>query len=187
MRAPLLAVCLMTAAATLHAETAETATLSGHVAESRMIVHRKVRSALFYLRLKVEVDEVASGHGLLRGARTIELRCSQENDGAGRTIGGHHPIPADGASFSAVLMRHPEGFFEPVSSDAIVLADAADARTFPILTKAPSTAGFVVGGIVGLLVLVGAGWMRYRGRGPRDRSWGAREAGNDPIEKHPAE
>lgn len=176
MRTLHIAVLVLTAA-TAHAETV---TLSGRVADSRTIVHRKVRSALFYLRLKVEVDKVDSGQALLRGAKVIELRCWQEIDGDGRFVSGYRPIPADQARFSAVLMRHPEGFFEPAGEGAIVLADPATERTFPILTKAPSTVGFVVGGIVGLIVLVGAGFLRYRGRGPRDRSWGeSNTAGND--------
>lgn len=171
MRALVLALVFLSAASLLRADEVETVTLAGRVVDSRMIVHRKVRTALFYLRLKVEVDRVDSGRDLLRGGKTIEVRCWQEKDGEGAYRGGHQPIPADGIAFSAVLMRHPEGFFEPVSTDALVLADAAGARTFPILTKAPSTTGIVVGGIVGLLVLVGAGVMRYRGRGPKDRSW----------------
>ncbi len=150
----------------------ETVTLSGRVTDSRMIVHRKIRSALFYLRLKVEVDQADSGRALLRGAKVIEVRCWRETDAEGRTIGGHQPIPADGAAFSAVLLGNPEGFFEPAAADAIVLADATAGRTFPILTKAPSTTGIVVGGIVGLLMLAAAGYARYRGRGPKDRSWG---------------
>jgi hypothetical protein len=175
MRALLLALIVFTADPALLADEVETVTLTGRVVDSRMIVHRKVRSALFYLRLKVEVDRVDSGRDLLRDSKTIEVRCWQENDSEGNYRGGHQPIPADGSAFSAVLMKHPEGFFEPVADDAIVLADAAGARTFPILTKAPSTTGIVVGGIVGLLVLVGAGVMRYRGRGPKDRSWSAAE------------
>lgn len=175
MRALLIALVVLTAAPALRADEVETVTLAGRVVDSRMIVHRKVRTALFYLRLKVEVDRVDSGRDLLRGAKTIEVRCWQENDGDGNYRGGHQPIPSDGTAFSAVLMRHPEGFFEPVSTDAIGLADTAGARTFPILTKAPSTTGMVVGGIVGLLVLVVAGVMRYRGRGPKDRSWSAVE------------
>jgi hypothetical protein len=175
MRDLVLALVILIAAHPLRAAEVETATLAGRVVDSRMIVHRKVRTALFYLRLKVEVDRVESGRDLLRGAKTIEVRCWQENDGAGAYRGGHQPIPADGVAFSAVLMRHPEGFFEPVAEDAMVVADAATARTFPILTKAPSTTGMIVGGVVGLLVLVGAGVMRYRGRGPKDRSWSAAE------------
>lgn len=175
MRALLLALIVFTADPALRADEVETVTLAGRVVDSRMIVHRKVRTALFYLRLKVEVDQVDSGRALLRGAKIIEVRCWQEDDGEGKYRGGHQPIPADGVAFSAVLMRHPEGFFEPVSSDAIVLADAAGARTFPILTKAPSTTGMVVGATVGLLVLVVAGVMRYRNRGPKDRSWSAAE------------
>lgn len=171
MRALLITLVVLTAMSSLRAEEAETVTLAGRVVDSRMIVHRKVRTALFYLRLKVEVDRVDSGRALLRGAKIIEVRCWQENDGEGKYRGGHQPIPAEGVAFSAVLMRQPEGFFEPVSNDAIVLADAAGARTFPILTKAPSTTGMVVGAIVGLLVLVVAGVMRYRSRGPKDRSW----------------
>jgi hypothetical protein len=179
MRALLIILVVLTTASALRAEEVETVTLAGRVVDSRMIVHRKVRTALFYLRLKVEVDRVESGRDLLRGAKTIEVRCWQENDGDGQYRGGHQPIPADGAAFSAVLMRHPEGFFEPVAEDAIVLAEAATARTFPILTKAPSTTGMIVGGIVGLLVLVVAGVMRYRGRGPKDRSWSASEEENE--------
>jgi hypothetical protein len=175
MRALFLALIVLTAAPPLRAAEVETTTLAGHVIDSRMIVHRKVRTALFYLRLKVEVDRVESGRDLLRGAKTIEVRCWQENDGTGAYRGGHQHVPADGAAFSAVLMRHPEGFFEPIADDAMVLADAATPRTFPILTKAPSTTGMVVGGIVGLLVLVGAGVMRCRGRGPKDRSWSTAE------------
>lgn len=172
MRAPILAFGLLIATATLHAETV---TLSGRVVDSRTIVHRKVRSALFYLRLKVEVDQVESGKALLRGAKTIEVRCWREIDGEGRYLEGHRPIPADGAKFSAVLLPHPEGFFEPAAVDGIMLADASTERTFPILTKAPSTLGIVVGGIVGLLVLVAAGFVRYRGKRPRDRSWSTPE------------
>jgi hypothetical protein len=175
MRALVLALVVLTAAPALRSEGVETVTLAGRVVDSRMIMHRKVRTALFYLRLKVEVDRVDSGRELLRGARIIEVRCWQENDGEGKYRDGHQTIPADGVAFSAVLMRHPEGFFEPVSTDAIVLADAAGARTFPILTKAPSTTGMIAGAIVGLLVLVVAGVMRYRGRGPKDRSWSAAE------------
>lgn len=175
MRALLIALVFLTAATALRGVEVETVTLAGRVVDSRMIVHRKVRSALFYLRLKVEVDQVDSGHALLRGSRTIEVRCWQEIDGTGQYREGHRSIPADGASFSAVLVAHPEGFFEPAGDDAMVLADAATARTFPILTKAPSTTGVVIGGIIGLLVLAGAGWMRYRNRGPRDRSWSAVE------------
>jgi hypothetical protein len=179
MRAFLLALVVLTAEPALRADEVETVTLAGRVVDSRMIVHRKVRSALFYLRLKVEIDRIDSGRDLLRGAKTIEVRCWQENDGAGAYRGGHQPIPADGIVFSAVLTRHPEGFFEPVSADAIVLADTAAARTFPILTKAYSITGIVVGAGFGLLVLVGAGVMRYRGRGPRDRSWSAAEEENE--------
>ena len=178
MRALVLALVFLIAAS-LGADEVDTVTLTGRVVDSRMIVHRKVRTALFYLRLKVEVDRVESGRDLLRGAKIIEVRCWQENDGVGAYRDGHQPIPADGAAFSAVLMRHSEGFFEPVADDAIVLADAASARTFPILTKAPSTTGIIVGGGVGLIVLIGAGVMRYRGRGPKDRSWSATEEENE--------
>ncbi len=187
MRAFLIALVILATAPPLRAVEVETVTLAGRVSDSRMIVHRKVRSALFYLRLKVEIDRVESGQALLRGARTIELRCWQEIDGEGGYREGHFPIPADGAAFSAVLVAHPEGFFEPAGNDAIVLADAMTARTFPILTKTPSASGIVVGGIIGLLVLVGAGVMRYRNRGPKDRSWGAAEEEIDTIEKDPAE
>ena len=175
MRALVLALVVLTTASALWSDEVETVTLAGRVVDSRMIVHRKVRSTLFYLRLKVEVGEVESGRALLRGAKTIEVRCWQEIDGAGRYREGHTSIPADGAAFSAVLVPHPEGFFEPASPDAILLAGAATARTFPILTKAPSTGGILIGGIAGLLVLVLAGVMRYRGRGPRDRSWSTAE------------
>jgi hypothetical protein len=118
------------------------------IADSRMIEHRKARTAFFYLRLLDQVPEdVKSNRPRARAVPTKE------------------PVV--------------EGFFEPVADDAIGLADAASARTFPILTKAPSTTGIVVGGGVGLLVLMGAGVMRYRGRGPKDRSWSATEEENE--------
>lgn len=180
MRALLIAVVFLTIATATRAVEVESVTLAGRVVDSRMIVHRKVRSALFYLRLKVEVEKVESGHALLRGARTIEVRCWQEIDGNGQYREGHRSIPADGAAFSAVLVPHPEGFFEPAGEEAIALADAATARTFPTLTKAPSTASVIIGGIVGVLVLVVAGWMRYRNRGPRDRSWSTA----DPVDEN---
>jgi len=157
----------------VRAEDVESLTFAGRVVDSRTIVHRKVRSALFYLRLKVEVDRVDSGRALLRGAKTIEVRCWQEIDGAGQYRGGHRPIPVDGAAFSAVVVPHPEGFFEPATTDALALSDASKGREFPALAKAPSTTGIILGGIAGLLLLVGAGFLRYRGRGTRDRSWGS--------------
>jgi len=178
MRALLPALVLFAAASPLRAEGVETVTFAGRVVDSRTIVHRKVRSALFYLRLKVEVDRVDSGRALLRGAKTIEVRCWQEIDGAGQYRGGHRPIPVDGAAFSATVLPHPEGFFEPAATDALVLADATKEREFPALAKAPSTTGIILGGIAGLLLLVGAGFLRYRGRGTRDRSWGSPAATN---------
>lgn len=168
-----LGLVILIAAPAMRSEEAETVTLAGRVVDSRMIVHRRVRSTLFYLRMKVEIDRVDSGREFLQGIKTIEMRCWRENDGEGNYLGGHQPIPADGVAFGAVLMRHPEGFFEPVSSNAIALNQTNGARGFPILTKASSPTGLVVGGIIGLLLLLGAGVLRYRGGGPKDRSWGA--------------
>ena len=54
-------------------------------------------------RGEVEVDRVDSGRDLLRGAKIIEVRCWQENDGMGAYRDGHQPIPADGAAFTAAF------------------------------------------------------------------------------------
>jgi len=172
-----LGLVILIAAPAMRSEEAKTVSLAGRVVDSRMIVHRKVRATLFYLRMKVEIDRVDSGRESLQGIKTIEMRCWQENDGEGNYLGGHQPIPADGAAFGAVLIRHPEGFFEPASSNAITLNQTTGARRFPILTKASSPTGLVVGGIVGLLLLLGAGMLRYRGGGPKkDRSWSTPDA-----------
>ncbi len=140
------------------------AVVVGRVADSRMIVHRKARSALFYVRLKVEVESVESGHVALRGAKELDLRCWREG------ADGHHPIPADGTRFHVSLLRHGEGYWTPTGLDAIELLDGSTGRAFPEIPRREFGVGGIVGGAVGLLILVAATYLRYRGR--RDRTWG---------------
>jgi hypothetical protein len=145
------------------------AVVVGRVEDSRTIVHRKTGSALFYVRLKAKVEAVEKGRELVRGAEFIDIRCWREG------AAGHHPMPADGAGFRAFLKREDEGFWTPLEPDGFELAEGAAARAFPVVERRRSVFGFVLGGLFGLAVLCAAAVARYRGRTPRDRTWGEGE------------
>lgn len=147
-------------------ENAAEAVVVATVEDSRTIVHRKPGSALFYVRIKAKVESVESGRELVRGADHLDLRCWREG------VDGHDPIPADGARFRARLTRHPEGHWEPREPDGFELLDGSAARTFPEIRRRQSLTSYLVGGLFGLAVLCAAAVVKYRGRRPRDRSWG---------------
>lgn len=143
------------------------------VEDSRTIVHRKTGSALFYVRLKARVLSVEKGRELVRGADFLDIRCWREGDA------GHHPIPSDGQRFRAWLIPHEDGHWLPLEPDGFELADGGGGREFPVVERNDSLAGIFIGGLIGLLILAGAAFARYRGRVARDRSWGAPPTGED--------
>ncbi len=145
---------------------ASDAVIIGRVEESRTIVHRKVGSALFYVRLKVEVTSVESGHDLVRGAKYLDLRCWQEG------AEGHHPIPADGATFRGKLKQETEGFWVPAQVGALELLEDSAERLFPPPAPRKMGLGGVVTGLLGVALLATVAFLRLRRQGPRDRSWG---------------
>lgn len=142
------------------------ATVVGKVADSRMMVHRKPRTTLFYVRLKMEVEAVETGAERVGGAPFLDIRCWREGED------GHLPIPADGARFRARLAWNEEGYWVPSAKDSFELLAGSEARVFPDLPPRRSKAGAIVGGAFGLLALVATVLLRYHGRPPRDRSWG---------------
>lgn len=135
--------------------------LVGKVEESRTIVHRKARSALYYVRLRVAVESVESGRELIRGAKEIDVRCWREVGSDAAVLEGHSSIPADGARFRARLVRHHEGFFEPAGPDALAPIDGFVEREFPVPARRQLTTGTVLGGLAGLLALAVAGFVYW--------------------------
>ncbi|MBU6180378.1 MAG: hypothetical protein KGR69_11980 [Verrucomicrobia bacterium] len=143
------------------------AVITGRVEDSRMMIRRRARSTLFYVRLKVAVETVESGHAVIRGARELDLRCWREGGD------GQIPIPADGARFRASIVRLEEGYWVPSDNGVFSLLDGSAARVFPEVP--PHEIGFaaIVGGVCGLLALVATAFLRYRGKRSRDVSWSA--------------
>lgn len=146
------------------------AVIVGRVEESRMMIRRRARSALFYVRLRVSVESVADGHAAIRGAKELDLRCWREGGD------GQIPIPADGARFRASVVRLDEGYWVPTDNGAFTLLDGAAARVFPEVPERGIGFGAIAGGVVGLLALVAAACFRFRGRRPLDVSWSSGES-----------
>ncbi|MCB1204307.1 MAG: hypothetical protein KDN18_08600 [Verrucomicrobiae bacterium] len=146
------------------------------VEDSRTIVHRKTGSALFYVRLKAKVLAVEKGRELVRGADYLDIRCWREGKA------GHDPIPADGQRFRTWILPHKDGYWLPLEPDGFELVDGSEGRTFPSVQRRDSLVGILVGGLIGLLILAGAAFARYRGRIPRDRSWGEARRGDEDEE-----
>jgi hypothetical protein len=145
------------------------AVIVGRVADSRMMIRRRARSALFYVRLKVEVESVESGHAMIRGAKELDLRCWREGDD------GQIPIPADGARFRASIVRLDEGYWVPSDNRSFTLLDGSPERGFPEVPEREIGFGAIAGGILGLLALVATAFLRFRGKRERDRGWGEPE------------
>jgi hypothetical protein len=143
------------------------AVVTGRVADSRMMIRRRARSALFYVRLKVAVESVESGHAVIRGAKEIDLRCWREGDD------GQIPIPADGARFRASIVRLDEGYWVPSNNRSFTLLDGSAERVFPEVPGREIGFGAIAGGLLGLLALVATAFLRYRGKRSRDVSWSA--------------
>jgi hypothetical protein len=146
------------------------AVITGRVEDSRMMIRRRARSALFYVRLKVAVETVESGHAVIRGAKELDLRCWREGGD------GQIPIPADGARFRAPIVRLDEGYWVPSDNGAFTLLDGSAARVFPEVPPREIGFGAIAGGIGGLLALVATAFLRYRGKRARDVSWSAATA-----------
>lgn len=159
-------------ASTQDRDSRAAAIVDGVVEDSRTIVHRKTGSALFYVRLKARVLSVEKGRELVRGADFLDIRCWREGNA------GHHPIPTDGQRFRAWLLPHEDGHWLPLEPDGFQLADGGIGREFPVVERNDSLAGILIGGLIGLIILAGAAFARYRGRVPRDRSWGAPQTGD---------
>lgn len=141
------------------------AVIVGRVEESRMMVRRRPRSALFYVRMRVAVEAVEDGHAAIRGAKELDLRCWREGDD------GQIPIPADGARFRASIVRLDEGYWVPTGNGSFTLLDGAAERVFPEVPKREIGSGAIAGGVAGLLALVAAACFRFRGKRPRDVPW----------------
>ncbi len=143
------------------------AVIVGRVADSRMMIRRRTRSALFYVRLKVAVESVESGHDIIRGSKELDLRCWREGDD------GQIPIPADGARFRASIVRLDEGYWVPSDNRSFTLLDGSAERVFPEVPKQEIGIGAIAGGVLGLLALVATAFLRFRGKRSRDVSWSA--------------
>lgn len=146
------------------------AVIVGRVEESRMMIRRRARSALFYVRLRVAVESVEDGRATIRGAKELDLRCWREGGD------GQIPIPADGARFRASIVRLDEGYWVPTDNGAFTLLDGAEARVFPDVPERGIGFGAIAGGVAGLLALVAAACFRFRAKRPRDVSWSSDEA-----------
>lgn len=143
------------------------AVITGRVEDSRMMIRRRARSALFYVRLKVAVESVESGHDVIRGAKELDLRCWREGGD------GQIPIPADGARFRASIVRLDEGYWVPSDNRSFTLLDGSAERVFPEVPGREIGFGAIAGGLLGLLALVATAFLRYRGKRSRDFSWSA--------------
>jgi len=141
------------------------AVIVGRVEESRMMIRRRARAALFYVRLRVAVESVESGQAMVRGAKEIDLRCWREGED------GQIPIPADGSRFRADIVYREEGYWVPSDNRAFTILDGSEARVFPNIPKREIGVAAIAGGILGLLALVATAFLRYRGKRPRDVSW----------------
>lgn len=169
MKTPLLALLLPLALPILRAGAEGTSfpvdvVAVGRVDDSRMMVHRKPRTTLFYVRLKMEVESVESGRDRVGGAPFLDIRCWREGED------GHLPIPADGARFRAKLAWSEEGYWLPSRRNAFELLDGSEERAFPDLPPRQSRTGAIVGGVLGLLAVAVIALLRQQGRGSRKRA-----------------
>ena len=145
--------------------------VTGTVEESRAILHRTPQTAFYYVRLKVKVESIEKGREQIRGANIIEVRCWHNALGNADGPVGHRPIPSDGSRFRVWMNRHKEGYFEALEPNGFELLDGSADRIFPRVERRTSGMGQIIAGFVGLLAVCAAAFFRYRGRGPRDRSW----------------
>ena len=138
--------------------------ITGTVLESRALFHDIRGASLYYVRLKVKVENIEKGRENIRGAEIIEVRCWHNNQRNTDGPVGHSNIPADGSRFRAFLTRHKEGYFETLEPNGFELLDGSAERVFPSVERRTIGTGQIIGGIVGLAVFIAVGFLFFRRR-----------------------
>jgi len=143
-------------------ELAERADLviTGEVLASRVLVHRKPSSSMYLIRLGVLVESVEKGDDLIGEAKSLDIRCWKMRKTSLAGPSGHEEIPADASRFRMWLRQNDDGQWEPLEPNGIELLDGSPAITFAEVENRELGKGYLVGGIIGLLLLGVIVWFR---------------------------
>ncbi|MDF1825602.1 MAG: hypothetical protein P1U68_13225 [Verrucomicrobiales bacterium] len=141
-------------------ENAAEVTITGEVLASRVLVHRKPSASIYLVRLSVLVKSVEKGEAILKGERTLDVRCWKMRKSNLVGPGGHSDIPADGSSFRMWLRKNSDKQWEPLEPNGIELLNDSPPITFAAVENRESGRGFLIGGIAGLLGLAVFFWFQ---------------------------
>jgi hypothetical protein len=143
--------------------------VTARVAGSRVMIHRKPSSSVYFVRLLAEIENVEKGSEWITDPRFLDIRCwrIRKSQLVGPT--GHYSIPADGSKFRAWLRRNADGKWEPLEPNGIELLEGGIEREISDAEKRQSALIFLIAGLIGITGIAIFAIFQWRRRGRRIR------------------